>query len=62
MAGNSVQLLPADLFHLVTAELAAKALRADTQEEARPEYAALYNCVLSSKYLASAGALNALYR
>ncbi|KAK5128396.1 hypothetical protein LTR85_003064 [Meristemomyces frigidus] len=62
MASNDGVCLPADLFHLVTAELAVKALRADTQEAARPEFAALYNCVLSSKYLASAGALSALYR
>ncbi|KAK4541173.1 hypothetical protein LTR36_008247 [Oleoguttula mirabilis] len=62
MASDDGVLLPADLFHLVTAELAAKALQAESQEAARPEFAALYNCVLSSKYLASAGALSALYR
>ncbi|KAK5132812.1 hypothetical protein LTR08_008613 [Meristemomyces frigidus] len=62
MASNGIPLLPPDLFHLVTAELAMNALQADSQEAARPEFAALYNCVLSSKYLASAGALSALYR
>ena len=62
MATDVVPLLPPDLFHLITAELAAKALQADSQEAARPEFAALYNCVLSSKYLAGAGALSALYR
>lgn len=62
MASEGVQLLPADLFHLITAELADRAIAADSQEVARPEYAALCNCILSSKYLASAGALSALYR
>ena len=62
MTVDMVPLLPPDIFHIITAELSAIALQADSQEAARPAFAALYNCVLSSKYLASAGALSALYR
>ncbi|RMX92183.1 hypothetical protein D0868_13556 [Hortaea werneckii] len=62
MASDGVQALPADLWHLITAELADRAIQAESQELARPEYAALCNCILSSKFLASAGALVALYR
>jgi len=54
--------LPADLFHLVFAQLAASAQASENQEVAKADFAALCNCVLSSKYLASAGALSALYR
>ncbi|RMY35279.1 hypothetical protein D0865_13953 [Hortaea werneckii] len=62
MASDGVQALPADLWHLITSELADRAIQAESQELARPEYAALCNCILSSKFLASAGALVALYR
>ncbi|KAI7659577.1 hypothetical protein KC319_g8917, partial [Hortaea werneckii] len=62
MSSDGVQALPPDLWHLITAELADRAIQAESQEMARPEYAALCNCILSSKFLASAGALVALYR
>ncbi|KAK3679340.1 hypothetical protein LTR78_000901 [Recurvomyces mirabilis] len=51
MAATDAQPLPADLFHLLTAELAA-----------RQDFATLYSCVASSRYLANAGAITALYR
>ncbi|KAK0925319.1 hypothetical protein LTS16_003968 [Friedmanniomyces endolithicus] len=43
--------LPADLFHLLSAELAH-----------RLDFATLFNCVTSSKYLGNAGSVSALYR
>lgn len=51
MAGEQVPVLPPDLFHVLSLELAA-----------RLDFSTLYNCVTSSKYLANAGAVNALYR
>ncbi|GAB7363141.1 hypothetical protein MBLNU230_g3427t2 [Neophaeotheca triangularis] len=47
----AVDSLPADLFHLISAELSA-----------RQDYATLYSCILSSKQVASAGFISALYR
>lgn len=46
-----VQALPVDLFHLLAAELSD-----------RLDYSTLYNCIVSSKTLASSGTVNALYR
>lgn len=43
--------LPADLYHLLSTELSE-----------RLDFSTLYNCVVSSKQLASAGAVTALYR
>ncbi|KYG50196.1 hypothetical protein M433DRAFT_57667 [Acidomyces richmondensis BFW] len=54
--------LPADLFHVVFAQLAASAQASENQEVAKADFAALCNCIYSSKYLASAGALSSLYR
>lgn len=51
MANNDMQALPVDLFHLLATELAAA-----------KDYGTLYNCIISSKQLASAGAVAALYR
>lgn len=47
----NVAALPADLFHLLMAELSA-----------RLDFPTLYACVVSSKQLANSGAVNALYR
>ena len=51
MASTSIQALPADLFHLISAELSD-----------RLDFPTLYNCVVSSKHLGNSGAINALYR
>lgn len=51
MARDGIQALPADLFHLLSAELSDRA-----------DFPTLFNCVVSSKQLANAGALSALYR
>lgn len=51
MASNGLAALPADLFHLLSAELSA-----------RLDFATLYNCVVSSKHFANSGAITALYR
>lgn len=48
---QGMQALPADLFHLLAAELSE-----------RLDFATLYSCIVASKQLASAGAINALYR
>lgn len=48
---QGIQALPADLFHLLAAELSE-----------RLDFPTLYSCVVSSKQLANAGAINALYR
>jgi hypothetical protein len=49
MSSNTA--LPADLFHLLALELAARA-----------DFSTLYRCIVSSRYLANAGAVTALYR
>lgn len=46
-----VKSLPVDFFHLLSDELAD-----------RLDFATLYNCIVSSKHIASSGAINALYR
>ncbi|KAF7192298.1 hypothetical protein HII31_06330 [Pseudocercospora fuligena] len=51
MSSSGLQALPADLFHLLSAELSD-----------RLDFPTLYNCAVSSKQLANAGAINALYR
>lgn len=51
MQNSRVGTLPADLFHLLSAELSA-----------RLDFATLFNCVVSSKYIANSGAITALYR
>lgn len=51
MATTNLAALPADLFHLLSAELSA-----------RLDFATLYNCIVSSKQIANAGAIKALYR
>ena len=51
MANNGVGTLPADLFHLLSVELSS-----------RLDFDTLYNCVASSKQIASSGAISALYR
>lgn len=51
MDGTNVGVLPADLFHLLSAELSA-----------RSDFDTLYNCVVSSKQIANSGAITALYR
>jgi hypothetical protein len=59
---GGVEALPPDLFHLVAAQLEASARGAADGEAARFDFAALYNGILSSKYLAQAGFITALYR
>ncbi|KAK0850626.1 hypothetical protein LTS02_013105 [Friedmanniomyces endolithicus] len=51
MASSLAPPLPADLFHLLSTELAH-----------RLDFATLFNCVASSKYLGNAGSVSALYR
>ncbi|EME76846.1 uncharacterized protein MYCFIDRAFT_147409 [Pseudocercospora fijiensis CIRAD86] len=51
MSSSGLQALPADLFHLLSAELSD-----------RLDFSTLYNCAVSSRQLANAGAVNALYR
>lgn len=51
MALQGIQALPIDFFHLLAAELSD-----------RLDYTTLFNCIVSSKTLASSGAVNALYR
>ncbi|KAK5118045.1 hypothetical protein LTR62_004091 [Meristemomyces frigidus] len=51
MASENIAPLPADVFHLLAEQLARKA-----------DFGTLYACIASSKYLASAGAVTALYR
>ncbi|TKA70060.1 hypothetical protein B0A55_06241 [Friedmanniomyces simplex] len=52
MAADVAQTLPAaDLFHLLSTELAE-----------RSDFGTLYNCAVSSKYLSNAGSVSALYR
>ncbi|EGP89757.1 uncharacterized protein MYCGRDRAFT_67873 [Zymoseptoria tritici IPO323] len=51
MSSAGVPALPADLLHLLATELSD-----------RLDFTTLYNCVVSSKHLASSGAVNALYR
>lgn len=43
--------LPPDLIHLLCSELSNQA-----------EFGTLYNCLVSSKFFAGSGAINALYR
>ncbi|KAF2772849.1 hypothetical protein EJ03DRAFT_171631 [Teratosphaeria nubilosa] len=61
MASSGMEALPHDLWHLVAAELAASARASADQEAARPYFAALYNGILSGKFLANAF-ITALYR
>jgi hypothetical protein len=51
MATENVGVLPADVFHQISAELAA-----------RLDFDTLYNCIASSKQIANSGAITALYR
>lgn len=51
MGSNGVGTLPADLFHLLSAELSN-----------RLDFDTLYNCIASSKQIANSGAISALYR
>ncbi|KXT18054.1 hypothetical protein AC579_4556 [Pseudocercospora musae] len=51
MSSTALHALPADLFHLLSSELSD-----------RLDFPTLYNCAVSSKQLANAGAINALYR
>ena len=51
MASHGVEALPADLFHLLSQQLSDNG-----------DFPTLYNCVVSSKQLANAGAISALYR
>jgi hypothetical protein len=51
MGSNGVETLPADLFHLLSAELSN-----------RLDFDTLYNCIASSKQIANSGAISALYR
>lgn len=51
MGSNGVGTLPADLFHLLSAELSN-----------RLDFDTLYSCVASSKQIANSGAISALYR
>ena len=51
MASASVRTLPVDLFHLLSVELSERA-----------DFPTLFNCAVSSKYLADSGAIAALYR
>ena len=51
MARDDVQALPADMFHLLSETLAAA-----------QDFPTLYNFVVSSKQLANAGGISALYR
>ncbi|KAK4494039.1 hypothetical protein PRZ48_015226 [Zasmidium cellare] len=48
---QGLQALPADLFHLLSAELSE-----------RLDFPTLYSCICAGKQLANAGAINALYR
>jgi hypothetical protein len=47
----AIQALPADFFHLLAAELSD-----------RLDFPTLFNCAVSSKYLANSGVIAALYR
>lgn len=51
MARDGLQALPADLFHLLSQQLSDVL-----------DFPTLYSCVVSSKQLANAGAVSALYR
>nr|POF03874.1 hypothetical protein CFP56_21630 [Quercus suber] len=51
MTGMNAEVMPVDLLHVLSSELAA-----------RLDLGTLYNCVISSRYFANAGAVNALYR
>lgn len=51
MGSSNIKTLPADLFHLLSAELST-----------RLDFDTLYNCVASSKQIANSGAISALYR
>ena len=51
MATDNIGVLPADVFHQISAELAA-----------RLDFDTLYNCIVSSKHIANSGAITALYR
>lgn len=51
MAETNTSPFPADLLHLLASELAI-----------RRDFGTLYNCVVSSRHFAQAGAVNALYR
>jgi len=73
MALNTAPPLPADLFHLLSAELAERWVLIGrpqtetltdipTRRSYRRDFATLYSCVASSKYLGSAGSVSALYR
>jgi hypothetical protein len=51
MGSTNIGTLPADLFHLLSAELSA-----------RLDFDTLYSCIASSKQIANSGAISALYR
>lgn len=51
MASDQAQALPADLLHLLSQQLSLD-----------QDFSTLYNFVISSKQLAGAGAVSALYR
>jgi hypothetical protein len=51
MSSAGIQALPADVLHLLASELSD-----------RLDFTTLFNCVVSSKHLATSGAVNALYR
>jgi hypothetical protein len=51
MAGDDILTLPADMFHLIAQHLSD-----------RGDFSTLYNCAVSSKYLANSGFISALYR
>lgn len=51
MEDSNAGVLPPDLYHLLSTELSL-----------RYDFDTLYNCIVSSKLIANAGAINALYR
>lgn len=55
MEVTNIASLPADLLHLLFQQIA------DGGDEF-PRFSTLFNCVVSSKHLANAGAVTALYK
>lgn len=55
MDASNIASLPVDVLHLLFDQIAEGG-------DDFPRYSTLYNCVVSSKHLANAGAVTALYR
>lgn len=55
MEVTNIASLPVDLLHLLFQQIGEGG-------DEFPRYSTLYNCIVSSKHLASAGAVTALYR